>query len=546
MKTLHVYISHAPADAGSMKQLALQLEGISTVKVIVDQLHARPANFAEVPAALLNADIVIALLTPDLEKSEKALREILYAVDNGKKVFALMCRQATLPVVLKKASFIDITNNPEQIAQLESSLKNFSKKISVSTLINSFNPFKRKRNPYNDLLPDLEYDKEILSGKMTTTYSSSGSRGGGIGSTGKPKNTGKENYKSRKPPSYTKAAAPAAAAPPPPPPLSSKGKVLYDIPDSMVVNKQHKCIVRIGESEIIVRNHDQFSGGEIIKDISIAKVMNVELIDVNEPVCFSIKKINSDVQEIEKDSYSQWIFMVTPLIEGNYNLFLKISIIREIDGKEVRKEIVYDKSINIASTATLPAANSSPRDLPDEEVKEFDTPAVFISYAHSDKIYFDAFLKNLQAESGWNIWTDKNIEIGSDWFQRIQDAINHTDIAVLLVSAYFISSGFIKEQEYAKFDELNKLKKGFVFMPVLLRDTNITRWKELSNLQFFSADGADYNMPAFKGKLMPFASLCTFNAQGELNENPVRDTYFKTFVTKANTDWLTAKKHLFA
>lgn len=543
MKTLHVYISHAPADASFMRQLALQLEGISNIKVIVDQLHAPPVSFFIIHPALKEADIVIALLSPDLEKSEKALQEIAYAVNNGKKVFALMCRQTTLPVSLEKASFIDITNPPEQLSQLESHLKNFRKKISVSALINSLNPFRKRYKPYDDF-PDLEFDMDFSSDQMATT----GSASGRSSRTGAPKYTGNRSYKAGKP-SYAGAAppAPAAAAPPPPPPspLSSKGKLLYDIPDSMIVKKQYQCIVRIAESEIIVRDNDRFSGGEVIKDISIARVMNVELIDINNPPCFSIIKINSDTQEIEKDNYSQWLFMITPLMEGVHNLFLKVSIIREIDGKEVRREIVYDKAINIISTAPEPAVTSDSKNLLDEEGKEFDTPAVFVSYAHSDKIYFDAFLKNLQAESGWNIWTDKNIEIGSDWFQRIQDAIKDTDIAVLLVSAYFISSGFIKEHEYAKFDELNKLKNGFVFMPVLLRDTNITRWKELSKLQFFSADGADYNVPAFRGKLMPFASLCTFNEKGELNENAFRDTYIKTFVSKANTDWMASKKHLF-
>jgi hypothetical protein len=70
----------------------------------------------------------------------------------------------------------------------------------------------------------------------------------------------------------------------------------------------------------------------------------------------------------------------------------------------------------------------------------------------------------------------------------------------------------------------------------------MARWQSLAQLQFFSVDGDDYDMPEFKGKLLPFAALCTFNNKGELNENFLRDTYFKNFVLKANTDWLKVKR----
>jgi len=91
----------------------------------------------------------------------------------------------------------------------------------------------------------------------------------------------------------------------------------------------------------------------------------------------------------------------------------------------------------------------------EKDLSELDAPTVFISYAHKDKNYFDVFIENLIAQSNWNIWTDKNIEIGSDWYERIEQAIKDSDMAVLLVSAFFISSGFIKKNEYQKFHLLS-------------------------------------------------------------------------------------------
>jgi hypothetical protein len=342
--------------------------------------------------------------------------------------------------------------------------------------------------------------------------------------------------------------APAAApqAPPAPSPQPNKGKILYDIPGNMVVNRQQKCIVRIGKTEAIVRDDDTFSGSETVENVPITKVMNVELIDISEPPHFNIKTINSGEQELEEDSYTQWLFWVTPLTEGNFSLLLKVSVIKIIDGKERRKELVFERPVNIVSQASVipqPLTGDLPQNLLNEkDLSELDAPKVFISYAHKDKNYFDVFIENLTAQSNWNIWTDKNVEIGSDWYERIEQAIKNSDMAVLLVSAFFISSDFIKENEYQKFHDLQKNKSGFIFLPVLLRDTDINRWQSLAQLQFFAADGSDYNMPEFKGKLLPFAALCTFNNRGELNENFQRDTYFKNFVSKANTGWLKVKR----
>jgi predicted nucleotide-binding protein len=82
---------------------------------------------------------------------------------------------------------------------------------------------------------------------------------------------------------------------------------------------------------------------------------------------------------------------------------------------------------------------------------------IFISYAHNDKTYFDIFLSNLKSQCDWDIWTDRNIEIGKDWFESIRQSMVQTDVAILLISPDFISSAFIKENEFKKFSELNEM-----------------------------------------------------------------------------------------
>jgi hypothetical protein len=352
---------------------------------------------------------------------------------------------------------------------------------------------------------------------------------------------------------YFEEAAPLPQQEAAPLEAPGKGKVLYDIPENMTVNVQQKCIVRVGKNEAIVLDDDTFSPGVKIETIPISKVMEVDMVDVSDPPRFNIKKISSVEQLVEDDSYSEWIFMVTPLTGGVYPLLLKVSVIKIIDGKERRKELVYTQSVNIVtvpstnpssimSLVSEPLAQTNETQLKElmkeKDVKELDPPSVFISYAHNDKTYFDIFIEYLKTHSGWKIWTDRNIEIGSDWFQSIQTSISDSDIAVLLISANFISSGFIKEHEFHQFSSLQSAKPKFKFLPVLLRDVDFTRWEDLAAMQLFVAYGDEYGVPEKKGVMIPFAKLCRFDNNSQLIPNDNIDTYFKNMVKKAEKDWL--------
>ncbi len=370
-----------------------------------------------------------------------------------------------------------------------------------------------------------------------------------------------DNFKEQSPMAGSSTNVPPAkkykskAKPPLPP---AEGKILYDIPGTMVVNKSQKCIVRIGENEAIVRDNDNFSSGVQIENVKLSNKMQVELIDLSEPPKFRIKTFSAAKQFLEDDGYTEWIFTVTPLENGTVPLYLKVSVIKVINGEEVPREIVFEKSISITSASadsqglvTNTASNAAQtkqetpglKDLSQEtNVVELPTPKIFISYAHKDKIYFDIFLANFQSQSGWEIWTDHNIEIGSDWFTSIQQSMQQSDCAVLLISSDFISSAFIKEHEFQKFSELKKSKPAFIFMPILLRDCDFTRWKDLSKLQMFSALGSDYNVPSKATQLMPFADMCAFFDNGLLKPNPNIDTYFKNLVMQANRQWIQIQK----
>jgi len=78
---------------------------------------------------------------------------------------------------------------------------------------------------------------------------------------------------------------------------------------------------------------------------------------------------------------------------------------------------------------------------------------IFISYSHKDETFKDelvTMLAGLQRRGIVDAWQDHRIEAGDEWNKSIQDAISDCDLALLLVSADYLASRFIQEEEQPK------------------------------------------------------------------------------------------------
>ena len=76
--------------------------------------------------------------------------------------------------------------------------------------------------------------------------------------------------------------------------------------------------------------------------------------------------------------------------------------------------------------------------------------ALFISYSHKDERWKDALVSQLgvlSQENGLDAWNDERIGVGTDWRGALQAAMDRARVAVLLVSADFLKSEFIQDQE---------------------------------------------------------------------------------------------------
>jgi len=83
-----------------------------------------------------------------------------------------------------------------------------------------------------------------------------------------------------------------------------------------------------------------------------------------------------------------------------------------------------------------------------------DQKSIFVSYAHEDERWLKKLrphLENLARDvAEISYWDDKKIKPGEDWHQEIQDRLGVARAAVLLVSADFLASEFIRNDELPK------------------------------------------------------------------------------------------------
>lgn len=130
---------------------------------------------------------------------------------------------------------------------------------------------------------------------------------------------------------------------------AKKGKVLYRIPDHMQVQKEVKCLVRIAFNDVILMTDLEKISDDTIKEVRIADVMGVELIDPNEQKAFSIRTFSEKVQTVNEADFSEWLFYVKPLQEGSYSLLLKVAVVEIVDGLERKREVVLEETVQVVA-----------------------------------------------------------------------------------------------------------------------------------------------------------------------------------------------------
>ncbi len=134
----------------------------------------------------------------------------------------------------------------------------------------------------------------------------------------------------------------------------SRGSVLYRIPNRMPMGSATLCTVRISfEEEKLIEQID-LDEHVRIQDIRISEVMQVELLDPTDSPPFTIRSIHSTEQFIDRDTFTEWQFLVTPRRQGTFPLLLKVAVLELIMGKERKREIVLTEEVMIVAEQAMP------------------------------------------------------------------------------------------------------------------------------------------------------------------------------------------------
>jgi hypothetical protein len=102
-------------------------------------------------------------------------------------------------------------------------------------------------------------------------------------------------------------------------------------------------------------------------------------------------------------------------------------------------------------------------------------PQVFVSYSRKDLDALEQlrdFLRPLERDGLIDAWTDQRIEGGEDWEREIEEALDRSTVAVLLISQRFLASDFIAGREIPKLLE-RATASQLTILPVYLSPSSV-------------------------------------------------------------------------
>ncbi|WP_052707039.1 TIR domain-containing protein [Teredinibacter turnerae] len=117
----------------------------------------------------------------------------------------------------------------------------------------------------------------------------------------------------------------------------------------------------------------------------------------------------------------------------------------------------------------------------DVDKKQNKGNKIFISYSHRDKTYLDRLmthLRPLQKQGLIDAWADTRLQAGDKWKKEIENALKDSRVAILLISADFLASDFIIDNELPPLLQRAE-NKGTTIIPVILKPCRFLRDRNL-------------------------------------------------------------------
>ncbi|TDP59289.1 toll/interleukin-1 receptor domain-containing protein [Flavobacterium dankookense] len=178
------------------------------------------------------------------------------------------------------------------------------------------------------------------------------------------------------------------------------------------------------------------------------------------------------------------------LIDDESNLPYGIHSLRYITYNEqaIKKSDEAENNIstnlaNLIRQALKDPASWKLNPLNNKSLKDLKT--VFVSYSHKDFKYLERIqihLRPLERKSLIQLWSDTSIKSGEKWKKEIEDALNKSSIALILISADFLASEFIINNELQPLLKAAE-DKGTLIIPLVVKPCRFTREPSISQFQ---------------------------------------------------------------
>lgn len=111
--------------------------------------------------------------------------------------------------------------------------------------------------------------------------------------------------------------------------------------------------------------------------------------------------------------------------------------------------------------------------------------SIFVSYSHIDLEYLERLkihLKPFEKKGQIDLWADTKIKAGDKWKEKINSALEKSVIAILIISADFLASDFIVDNELPPLLKAAE-EKGKVILPLIAKPCRFTSDEHLSKFQ---------------------------------------------------------------
>jgi tetratricopeptide (TPR) repeat protein len=130
-------------------------------------------------------------------------------------------------------------------------------------------------------------------------------------------------------------------------------------------------------------------------------------------------------------------------------------------------------------------------------------PTVFISYSHQDESWKDQLVRQLgvlEMEDAYVVWDDRKIDAGDGWRAEIAAAMERARVAVLLISADFLTSKFIRGTEVPRLLQ-RRAQEGLRIIPLIVRPCPWEAVEWLAEIQCRPKDGKALSSKSRKAKV---------------------------------------------